>query len=103
MIPRRKAKRDAAEPEVVSTLTDAGFAVERTSAPGWPDLLVSFRRRCWLVEVKSSHKGYGKGLNDNQKEFAARWRGPDIVILRSAQDAMDWAVQMSIETGTRCA
>jgi hypothetical protein len=59
---------------------------------------VHFRRRCWLIEVKSSDKGYGKELNENQKKFAARWRGPDIIILRSAQDAMDWAVQVAVET-----
>lgn len=97
MIPRR-AKRDASEPEIISTLEQCGFGVERTSQPGWPDLLVSFRRRCWLIECKSSHKGYGKELNENQKKFADRWRGPDIIILRSAQDAIDWAVQMAVET-----
>lgn len=93
---RYATKRDMAEPEVVSTLTQCGFSVVRTDKP--TDLLVGFRRRMWLVEVKSGHKGYGKGLNDNQKKFAATWRGPDIVILRSAQDAMDFAVQVSVET-----
>jgi len=95
-LPKYQAKRDMAEPEVVSTLTDIGFSVVRTDKP--TDLIVGFRRRMWLVEVKSGHKGYGKGLNDNQKKFAETWRGPDIVILRSAQDAMDWAVQVSVET-----
>lgn len=98
MIPR-KAKRDAAEPEIVTALEQCGFSVERMDKP--VDLLVGFRKRCWVVEVKSSDKGYGKDLNDNQKKFAARWRGPDIVILRSSQDAIDWAVQMSVEMGAR--
>lgn len=95
MIPRRAAKRDAAEPEVVKTLQECGFSVFRMDQP--TDLLVGFRRRMWLVEVKTGTKGYGKSLNENQEKFAASWRGPKIVVLRSAQDAMDWAVQVSQE------
>jgi hypothetical protein len=94
---RYAKKRDAAEPEVVSTLIQCGFSVERIDRP--VDLLVGLRSRCWLIEVKSSDKGYGKRLNANQQAFADTWRGPDVVILRSAQDAMDWAVQMAAETG----
>lgn len=95
MIPR-KAKRDISEPEIVDALTQCGFAVERMDTP--VDLLVSFRKRCWLIEVKSSEKGYGKSLNPNQQKFADRWKGPDIVILRNAQEAVDWAVQAAQET-----
>lgn len=92
---RYAKKRDAAEPEVVSTLIQCGFSVERVDRP--VDLLVGFRRRMWAVEVKSSAKGYGKSLNKNQQAFADNWRGPDVVILRSAQDALDWAVQVASE------
>lgn len=94
MIPR-KAKRDASEKEIVSTLQACGFSVVRTDQP--TDLLVGFRRRMWLVECKSGTRGYGKGLNKNQTEFAETWRGPAVVVLHSGQDAMDWAVQVSQE------
>ncbi len=90
---RRAAKRDIAEPEVVSALRMCGMSVERMDTP--VDLLVGFRGRCWLVEVKSSDKGYGKALNVNQQKFADGWRGPEVVILRSAQDAIDWAVEVA--------
>jgi Holliday junction resolvase len=93
LIPRHNPKRDAAEPEVVTALKQCGFSVERMDKP--VDLLVGFRGRCWIVEVKSSDKGYGKDLNANQKKFADAWRGPPIVILRSAQDAIDWAVDVA--------
>ena len=95
---RRAAKRDVSEPEIVSTLIDAGFTVHRLSAAGVPDLLVGFRSRTWLVECKSSHKGYGKGLNPLQQRFADTWRGSPVVILRNGEEAMDWAVQIAIET-----
>lgn len=94
---RYAKRRDEAEPEVVSTLKQCGFSVERIDRP--VDLLVGFRRRMWAVEVKSGSKGYGKRLNANQQAFADGWRGPDVVILRDAQEAMDWAVQVSVETG----
>lgn len=96
MIPRYTAKRDASEPEIVATLKQCGFSVHRLDQPC--DLLVGFRGRAWLVECKSGTKGYGKDLNTNQKAFAGDWRGPKIVILRSAQDAMDWAVEMASKT-----
>lgn len=94
---RRAAKRDVSEPEIVTALEQCGFSVERISQSHFPDLMVGFRRRMWLIECKSSDKGYGKDLNVNQKKFADRWRGTPIVILRSAQDAIDWAVQVASE------
>lgn len=89
-------KRDISEPEIVSTLEQCGFSVVRMNKP--VDLIVGFRGRCWLVECKSSDKGYGKSLNANQAQFDVGWRGPKVVILRSAQDAMDWAVEMASQT-----
>lgn len=92
---RYAKKRDAAEPEIVSTLIGCGFSVERIDRP--VDLLVGFRRRMWAVEVKSGSKGYGKRLNANQQAFADGWRGPDVVILRDAQEAQQWASRIRQE------
>jgi hypothetical protein len=92
-MPRRAAKRDAAEPEIVSTLQQCGFSVYRLDQP--VDLLVGHRGRNYLVEVKTGTKGYGKGLNENQQQFDDNWRGSRVVTLHSAQDAMDWAVAVS--------
>lgn len=90
---RRAAKRDIAEPEIVRVLTQCGFSVYRLDQP--VDLLVGFRGRNYLVEVKTGRKGYGKALNDNQREFNDGWRGAKVVILHSAQCAMDWAVSVA--------
>jgi len=92
---RYAKRRDIAEKEVFAALRQCGFSVEPLDRP--VDALVGFRGRCWPVEVKSSAKGYGKKLNENQQAFADKWRGPDVVILRSAQDAIDWAVQVASE------
>jgi hypothetical protein len=90
---RYAKKRDIAEPEVVKTLRDCGFSVERIDRP--VDLIVGVprTRRTHLVEVKT---GKSK-LNENQREFVDVWRGSEIVTLRDAQEAMDWAVMVSQE------
>lgn len=86
-------KRDIAEPEVVKTLRKCGFSVERIDRP--VDLLVGVprTRRTYLVEVKTGKRK----LNENQREFVDVWRGSEIVTLRDAQEAMDWAVMVSQE------
>jgi hypothetical protein len=88
-LPRYAAKRDISEPEIVRALEQCGFSVERMDTP--VDLLVSFRQHCWLVECKT---GKGK-LNANQKAFLDRWKGPPVVVLRDAQEAIDFAVEMA--------
>lgn len=88
MIPR-KAKRDASEPEIVNTLRQCGAYVWRMDQP--VDLLISFRGGMWLAECKT---GKGK-LNQNQERFVDEWSGPPVVILRSAQDAIDFMVEIS--------
>lgn len=95
-IKRWATKRDTAESGIVKVLRDCGMSVQLLDTP--VDLLVGFRRRTFLVEVKSGTKGYAKKLNENQEDFVAKWRGSDVVILRSEQDAMDWAVQVAVET-----
>jgi hypothetical protein len=88
---RYAKKRDIAEPEVVTTLKQCGFSVERIDTP--VDLIVGFRRRTFLVEVKTGKRKF----NENQRGFVEAWRGSEIVTLRDAQEAMDWAVMVSQE------
>lgn len=87
-MPRRAAKRDMAEPEIVSALQQCGFSVYRLDQP--VDLLCGFRGRNYLVEVKTGTKGYGKGLNANQKSFADSWRGSPVFTLHSVEDAVSF-------------
>lgn len=90
---RRAAKRDISEPEIVSALVGCGFSVYRLHQP--VDLLVGHRGKNYLVECKTGTKGYGKTLNENQREFDDGWRGSKVVKLSSAQEAIDWAVAVS--------
>ncbi len=46
-------KRDWNEPEIVAALLKMGALVEKLSGPGLPDLLVCYRRKVFLLEVKT--------------------------------------------------
>ena len=92
-MPKYAAKRDATEPEIVKVLRSCGFSVYLLDTP--VDAIVGFRGRTWLVEIKSGSKGYAKTLNKNQAEFVATWKGSPVVVLRDAQEAMDFASDMA--------
>lgn len=49
---RRNPRRDANEPAIVDALEAVGAKVKRLSAAGVADLLVMFRGRIYLLEVK---------------------------------------------------
>jgi hypothetical protein len=50
--PRYARRRDENEPEIVSALEAAGALVLRLNIDGGPDLLVGFRGRLYLIEIK---------------------------------------------------
>lgn len=83
-IPKRAPKRDATEQEIVSALRAVGATVEKLSQRNVPDLLVGWRGRNILIEVKSKS---GK-LTDGQHEWRERWRG-EIHVARSAEEALE--------------
>ena len=88
---RRDAKRDANERLIVEVLQKRGFHVDRVSAPGFPDLVVSKRGwlisgmpQVWFVEVKRPKGRY----TAKQIEWLAKWQGPTPYRLESVEDAL---------------
>lgn len=80
---RYAKKRDLWEAEIVSALRGIGCSVEHLDTP--VDLLVGFRGRTFLLEVKTGRKK----LTESQARFMASWVGGDVVIVRSVSDALD--------------
>jgi hypothetical protein len=79
-IPRRAARRDVNEPQIVDVFERGGAAVERLSARGVPDLLVSFLGSLHLVEVKWENAP----LSVDQQQWHEAWkrkggRPPEII------------------------
>ena len=77
----RANKRDKNEAAIVAALQACGCAVVRLDKP--LDLLVGYRGRNWLLEVK----GEGGRLTKDQKEFIATWPGQWAVI-REPEEAI---------------
>jgi hypothetical protein len=75
MIPR-KAKRDANEGEIITALRRVGASVQPLSIPNVPDMIVGFRGRNFLLEVKTA-----KGREETgQVEWAQLWSGQRAVV-----------------------
>jgi hypothetical protein len=89
---RTAAKRDRNEPEIVAALEAAGYAVQRLSDPGVPDLLVCDDARLWtgavlklwLLEVKMP----GESLTPTQRKWHAAWPGR-VAIVHSPAEALE--------------
>ncbi len=75
--PKYATMRDAIEPEIVAALEAIGCTVIRMDVP--VDLLVGYRKRCFLIECKSdksiSHTSRDNQKTKDQKEFFKWWRG----------------------------
>ena len=79
---RYAKNRDTNEREIVDGLRAMGARVVQIDRP--VDLLVGYRRKTFLLEVKS-----GKGrLTALQAEFFDAWAGGTAVIVRSLEEAI---------------
>jgi len=75
---RWAAAVDANQSEIVAGLRKAGASVEplHSVGAGCPDLLVGYRGKNWLMEVKDVSKAPSKKkLNERQVEWHAGWKG----------------------------
>lgn len=80
----RALKRDANERALVNLLRRLGASVFLLHQP--VDLLVGYRGRTWLLEVKAPR---GR-LTAAQREFLGDWRGSPVVVIRTEDDVLRW-------------
>ena len=89
---RRKAKKDGNHDAIVRALEFMGCSVAQMHASGvtgFPDILVGCKSANYLVEIKDRSTAYGKkGLNPNQDDFAQKWRGGNIYVVDSVEQAI---------------
>lgn len=89
---RHNAARDGTEAGVVRTLERMGCSVDRLPGGGGrPDLLVGFRGRNHLVEVKTATGD----LRQAQIDWAAAWRGGQVTVLRNEDDAASFVAALA--------
>jgi Holliday junction resolvase len=81
----RAHRRDLNQSAIVRVLRDAGATVVITAdmGGGFPDLVVGWRGKTYLVEVKNLTQ-----LSEKQLEFIERWRGGPVIVLRTVDDVV---------------
>lgn len=96
----RAKRRDDNEPEVVAALVAAGAVVTRVDGDGVPDLLVGFKGRTFLLEVKlprgarggltrhRDHEGGRGDLTAAQVKWWDAWTGAPAHVVRTPAEAL---------------
>jgi Holliday junction resolvase len=82
---RHKASLDANHVEIVQALRQVGATVVDLAkvGKGCPDILVGFRGKTYLMEIKTK-TGY---VRTTQEQFFRSWNGGYIAVVRSFDDA----------------
>lgn len=85
---RRAAKVDASQSEIVDALRKYGATVQSLAkvGDGCPDLLVGYRKKNFLMEVKEP-KVKGK-LRPSQKDWHEGWNGDYVYVVKDTQSAL---------------
>lgn len=87
----RAAKIDANQNEIVSALRKIGCSVQILSSvgKGCPDILVGFRGKNFLIEIKDGNKPpSGQKLTPDQVEWHASWNG-QVSVANSVEAAIE--------------
>lgn len=89
---RYAAKADENQAEIVFALRSVGAKVAATHAvgKGFPDLVISFRGRNILMEVKNPKKPLrDRQLTPDQKIFHDEWDG-ELYVVETAEQAVEY-------------
>lgn len=87
---RRAAKIDDNQREIVDALRQAGCSVQSLAGvgKGVPDLVVGFRDRNFLLEIKDGSKSPSKRkLTPDEQNFHKMWKGA-VVIVENIDEAL---------------
>lgn len=88
---RRAAKLDRNQPEIVEALRGIGASVESLAAVGHgvSDLLVGFRQRNLLLEIKDGRLAPSRRvLTPDQVLWHAQWRGT-VYVVETVEQAIE--------------
>lgn len=82
----RVRKADKNQPEIVAALREIGAEVTliHTLGRGVPDILISYRGRWYVAEIKNL-TGRGNRLTPYEADWAARQQAPTLRLLSPAQ------------------
>jgi len=87
---RRNGRIDANQPLIVKALRDAGATVKSLGnvGDGCPDLLVGFRTKNFLMEIKDpARKPSERRLSDDERAFHFGWNG-QVCVVETVEEAL---------------
>lgn len=87
---RQVARIDANQPEIVKALRQIGATVEllHRVGKGCPDLLVGYRGKNWLLEIKDGNKPPSeRTLTPDQVTWHQTWQGT-VQVVKSVDEAL---------------
>jgi hypothetical protein len=88
---RRAARVDDNQPSIVKALRKMGATVEllHQVGSGCPDLLVGFRQRTILIELKDGDKAPSdRRLTPDQLKWHSEWRGGPLAVVCDVDGAI---------------
>lgn len=100
---RYARKKDANHGAIVKAIEFAGCSwlnIE-TSTAGAPDGVMGCSGATHLVEIKPDSATKKHALRPNQVEFAAKWRGSPVHLLRTPQEAWELVALLRMTARTR--
>jgi hypothetical protein len=89
-MPRRAARTDDNQTEIVDALRKVGCSVQSLAmvGQGVPDILVGFRGRNWLFEIKDGSKPPSRrNLTNDEETWHLRWDG-QVKVIESVDDVL---------------
>ena len=86
---RRAPRRDDNEPAIIEALRGVGASVTQLDGAGVPDLVVGWRGKTYLIEVKDGSKAPSKRrLTPAQRDWHAAWRGGSLAVVVDVDAAL---------------
>lgn len=84
----RGCKIDESQPAIVDALRDAGATIQHihTIGRGCPDILVGYRGKNILFEIKTTD--HNSKMTDSETSWHRRWKG-QVAVVRSPEEAVD--------------
>ncbi len=88
------SRQDSNHSAIVKDLRLLGYQVHemKSQGGGFPDILVARHGKMCLMEIKVD----GGTLNDKQKQWHSEWKGPEVAIIRTTEQAI--IAMMNINT-----
>lgn len=89
---RRSFRKDSNQKSIISALKKIGASVIDASniGSGFPDLIIGYHKKTYLIEIKNKDNWYGKrGGSISQKTFRTDWKGDQIYVFSSIEEIIE--------------